>query len=159
MQMWICTSTVAWWLSQRQFLKVQRMRQFRSERWFSWNINAILYFFFLPASRKCSHLKPIVAQSDNTSSLSDILCCFCGIIHMRDLQQWWIFISKMLSPNWSYNNIKALSFLNNGCASEPCVSVDHVNRLSAAVPCRGPTPITQRLSSIYILCKTRHNLI
>jgi len=40
------------------------------------------------AGRKCSHLKSIVAQtSDNSSSLSDILCCFGGIIHMKDSQQ------------------------------------------------------------------------
>lgn len=37
------------------------------------------FLFFLDiysGSTKCSHLKPIVAQSDNSSSLSDILCCF-----------------------------------------------------------------------------------
>lgn len=45
------------------------------------------YVSFLPKGRESSHLKSIVAQSDNSSSLSGILCCFCGIIHMRDSQQ------------------------------------------------------------------------
>lgn len=145
MQMWIFTSSMPSWLSRRQFLKVRRLRQFCNERWFSWNINAIL-LFSPSGSTKCGHLKPVVAQSDNWSLLSDILFCFCGIIHMSHSQQPWIFI-RMLSPNCSYNDIKAWH-VNNGCASEPSLTVDHVNRVSAALPWRGPTPITRWLSSI-----------
>lgn len=88
-------------------LKMRRNFEIRDDIHETLMLSVFFVFFYIFRKHKVQPFKAHCCSIWQLKLTKWHFMLFCGIIHMWEMQWWWIFI-RMLSPNFSYNDIKVL---------------------------------------------------